>query len=110
MAKKRCLFCREWFRPYAPQAGRQLICGKAKCKRKLKRMLDRAWRRRDPRWREVTQGKRRAWAAARRYWATYRAGKPIYREREKARMKRNRALEKRRKTGTMTAVSRRERG
>ena len=30
MAKKRCLFCRGWFLPYAPQAERALICGKIK--------------------------------------------------------------------------------
>jgi hypothetical protein len=105
MAKKRCLFCRRWFDPYPAQAERQQICRRLRCKRKLKRTLDRAWRRSDPQWRKAQNAKLRAWAARRKYWPTYRREHPGYRERETARMRRNRA--KRRKTGTMTVNLRR---
>ena len=91
MAQKRCLFCRQWYDPYPAQAHRQLICGHKGCKRKLKRTLDRAWRRRDPQWRKDQNVKTRAWAARRNYWPRYRRDHPGYREREKARMRRRRA-------------------
>lgn len=101
MPSKRCLFCRRWFRPYAPMADRQRICGSLACRRKLKRSLDRAWRRRDPGWCKAIQAKRRAWAAARWYWRGYRRHHPVYRAREKARMRRKRVRD-RRKTGIVT--------
>lgn len=91
MAQKRCLFCRKWYEPYPAQAQRQQICGRMGCKRKLKRTLDRAWRRRDPQWRKDQKVKARAWAARRNYWPRYRRGHPGYREREIARMRRCRA-------------------
>ena len=73
MAKKRCLFCQRWFNPYAPQAKRQQICGRPDCKRKLKRTLDRRWRRSKPGWREKINASLRAWAKAYpRYWHCYR--------------------------------------
>ena len=90
MAQKRCLFCRQWYEPYPPQAPRQQICGRLGCKRKLKRTLDRAWRRRDPQWRKDQNVKVRAWAARRNYWPRYRRDHPGYRQREKARMRRRR--------------------
>lgn len=91
MAKKRCLFCRRWFEPYPAQAQRQRVCGRVGCKRKLKRTLDRAWRRSDPQWRKDQNAKVRAWAARRKYWPRYRKEHPGYREREIARMCRRRA-------------------
>lgn len=87
---KRCLFCRRWFQAYPPMAARQHICGDLLCRRKLKRSLDRAWRRRDPRWCKAIQDKRRLWAAARKYWRRYRKNNPPYRERERVRMRRRR--------------------
>jgi hypothetical protein len=89
MARKLCLFCREWFEPYAPQAKRQKICGRTACRRKLKRTLDRAWRRRDPRWREGLLKKRRE--GRRIYMRRYRAEHPAYRAREAASMRARRA-------------------
>lgn len=59
MLKKRCLFCLEWFEPYIPRAAIQKIFGASKCRRKLKRMLDRAWRRRDPQWSKERRVRRR---------------------------------------------------
>jgi hypothetical protein len=86
MAKKRCLFCRLWFEPYLPMAKLQQICGAAECRRKFKRMLDRAWRREDPQWsRERRRRRRDRWRV---YMDHYRAGPPEYRAREAARMKR----------------------
>ena len=90
MSKKRCLFCRQWYEPYPSQAARQLVCGRLRCKRKLKRTLDRAWRRQDPRWRKDQNAKVRAWAARRKYWSWYRGGHPAYRDREIVRMRRRR--------------------
>lgn len=89
MASKCCLFCRRWFEPYAPQAKWQLICGAVTCRRKLKRKLDRAWRRRDPRWRVGLAAKRRE--GRRIYMRRYRAEHPAYRAREAARMRASRA-------------------
>ena len=88
MPKKRCLFCREWFAPYIPRAAIQKICGASKCRRKLKRMLDRAWRRRDPQWRKDLQVHMLGWR--RGYMRVYREDHPAYRAREAARMKRRR--------------------
>lgn len=105
MAQKQCSFCRHWFRPYAPQAGRQQICGGVACKRKLKRTLDRAWRARNPRWRNERQQRIREWAALCRYWPRYRSEHPAYvardGERRKRAMRRQRLF---RKTGTMSEV------
>ncbi len=89
MARKLCLFCGQWFEPYAPQAKRQLICGLTACRRRLKRTLDRAWRRRDPGWREALLDKRRA--GRRVYMRRYRADHPAYRAREAARLRARRA-------------------
>ena len=89
MQKKRCLFCREWFEPYIPRAKIQKLCGASKCRRSLKRMLDRAWRRRDPQWRKNLQVQMRGWR--RGYMRGYREDHPAYRAREAARMKRRRA-------------------
>jgi len=89
MGSKRCLFCRRWFEPYAPQAKRQLICGAAACRRRLKRKLDRAWRRRSPLWRKGLQEKRRE--RRRVYMRRYRMTHPAYRAREAARMRAKRA-------------------
>jgi hypothetical protein len=88
MPKKRCLFCREWFEPYIPRAAIQKLCGASKCRRKLKRMLDRAWRRRDPQWRKDLQTQMRGWR--RGYMRGYRENHAAYRAREAARMKRRR--------------------
>lgn len=98
MLKKRCLFCRQWFEPYLPMAKLQKICGASECRRKFKRMLDRAWRRRDPRWsRERRRGRRGRWCA---YMRGYRADHPKYRAHEVARKRRRRASD--RKTGVVT--------
>lgn len=101
MANKRCLFCREWFKPYLPRAKIQQICGASECRRIFKRMLDRTWRRRDPEWsRERRRRRRRRWQV---YMGCYRAEHPEYRDREVARIKRRRASV--RKTGAMTILS-----
>jgi len=89
MARKRCLFCRRWFEPYLPMANIQQVCRGSDCRRKFKRMLDRAWRRRDPRWSKDRRAQRRGrWRV---YMGRYRADHPEYRAREAARMKRRRA-------------------
>jgi len=101
MPKKRCLFCREWFEPYIPRAKIQLICGASDCRRKLKRLLDRAWRRRDPQWSKERRAlKRKGWQG---YMRGYRTEHPEYRAREVARIKRRRASD--RKTGALTSLS-----
>lgn len=101
MPKKRCLFCREWFEPYIPRAKIQQICGASECRRKFKRLLDRAWRRRDPQWSKERRAlKRKGWRV---YMRGYRAGHPEYRARETARIKRRRACD--RKTGALTCLS-----
>lgn len=89
MSKKRCLFCRRWFAPYVPMAKLQQVCAASECRRRFKRMLDRAWRRRDPQWSKD----RRAQTRERRriYMRRYRAEHPEYRAREAARMRRRRA-------------------
>lgn len=98
MLRKRCLFCREWFEPYLPRAKLQQVCGAAECRRKLKRMLDRAWRRRDPQWSKERRARRRKrWRV---YMWRYRADHPEYRAREVARIKRKRGSV--RKTGVLT--------
>jgi hypothetical protein len=90
MAKKRCLFCRQWFSPYVPQAARQQICGRLSCKRQLKRTLDRAWvRQRDFIWRRKRRGRVRAWAAKRNYWPWYRKENPAYAARDNKRRARS---------------------
>lgn len=79
MVQKRCLICRGWYESYPPQAARQQICGQPKCKRKLKRRLDRAWRRGDPQWRKDLNAKRRIWARNfPNYWRGYRGTHPAY--------------------------------
>jgi|SRR5208282_3498466 len=100
MAKKRCLFCREWFLPYAPAAERALICGEIRCKRKLKRMLDRAWRRRNPKWCWEWQAWKRAWAARRRYYPWYRQTHPAYVARDN---KRRARAQRRQRWGVMSS-------
>ncbi len=101
MPKKRCLFCRQWFEPYLPMAKLQRVCGTSKCRRRFKRMLERARHRRHPQRRK----ERRAWRrkARRVYMRRYRAGHPEYRAREAARIKRRRASV--RKTGIVTGLS-----
>lgn len=87
MAKKRCLFCPRVFEPYAPLANRQLVCGGAACRYKLKLLLNRAWKgRRSARWRDETNRRLRAWAEAYPYyWRRYRKKHRAYRVRDNAR-------------------------
>lgn len=102
MPRKRCLFCRQWFEPYPPMAKLQKVCRASECRRKFKRLLDRAWRGRDPGWsRERRACRRGRW---RIYMHAYRAEHPEYRAQEAARVKRRRASE-RRKTGVVTGLS-----
>jgi hypothetical protein len=101
MPRKRCLFCREWFEPYIPRAKLQQICGASACRRKFKRLLDRAWRRRDPQWsKERRRRRRNRWRV---YMRGYRSEHAEYRAREVARKKRRRASD--RKTGVLTSLS-----
>lgn len=100
MPRKRCLFCRLWFEPYLPMAKLQRICGASKCRRKFKRMLDRAWRRRHPQWSRERRRRRRGRQCV--YMRGYRAEHPEYRAREVARILRGRASV--RKTGVVTGV------
>jgi len=89
MAKKRCLFCRRWFAPYIPMAKLQQVCVASECRRRFKRLLDWAWRRRDPQWSKERRARNRAvWRV---YMRRYRSDHPKYRAREAARMKRRRA-------------------
>jgi len=101
MNKKRCLFCREWFEPYLPMAKLQRVCGASKCRRRFKRMLERARHRRHPQRRKERRARRRkAWRV---YMHRYRADHPEYRARELARKRRSRAHV--RKTGIVTGLS-----
>lgn len=105
MPKKRCLFCRRWFEPYIPMADIQRVCKASECRRQFKRMLDRAWRRRDPQWSKERRARcRTVWRV---YMRRYRSGHPKYRAREAARMERGRA---RRKTGVVTQATSRKPG
>ena len=89
MPEKRCLFCRRWFAPYIPMAKLQQVCAASECRREFKRMLDRAWRRRDPQWSKERRARNRAvWRV---YMRRYRVDHPKYQAREAARMKRRRA-------------------
>ena len=87
MPKKRCLFCRQLFKPYAPMAGRQRICRGAECRRKLKRLLEAAvLRRRSASKRKERTRWMRAWAKMYpRYWKHYRGTHPDYVRRDNAR-------------------------
>ena len=79
----------------------QQICEDPECQRKFKRMLDRAWRRRDPQWSKDRRAQVRGrWRV---YMRRYRAGHPEYRAHETARKKRRRARD--RKTGVVTGAS-----
>jgi len=89
--KKRCLYCRSWYVPYARQAKRQKTCGEAECRRKHKRELDRAWRSADPDWSAARRGKVREWARAKGYWRQWRRVHPEYQAREARRMRRKRS-------------------
>ena len=95
MVHKRCLYCGRWYVPYARMATRQKCCGRAVCHRKHQRVMDRAWRQRDPAWQLARQAKVRVWAAACHYWLRYRAQHPGYvardRRQSRARMRRRRA-------------------
>jgi hypothetical protein len=82
---KRCIYCRQWYRPYLPMKHRQKMCGALSCRRKLKRSLDRAWRRSDPQWRKDLLAKRRE--SRKVYMRKYRAERPAYRAREAARLR-----------------------
>ena len=89
MPKKRCLFCRKWFAPYIPRAKIQQICGASECRRKLKRLLDRSWRRRDPQWSKERRVRRRGrWRV---YMHGYRSDHPEYRAQDAASRKRRHA-------------------
>ncbi len=85
--KKRCLFCREWFEPYAPMAGRQRTCKSAECRRKLKRLLEAALQRRRPAsWSMEHKRWFREWAKTYPcYWQRYRKTHPEYVARDNAR-------------------------
>lgn len=101
MPKKRCLFCRQWFELYLPMAKLQRVCGASKCRRRFKRMLERARHRRHPQRRKKRRARRRkAWRV---YMHRYRASRPEYRAREVARIQRRRASV--RKTGLVTGLS-----
>lgn len=101
MAQKRCLFCRQWFEPYLPMAKLQRICVASKCRRRFKRMLERARHRRHPQRRKERRARRRkAWRV---YMHRYRVSHPKYRAREVARIQRRRASV--RKTGIVTGLS-----
>ncbi len=89
--KKRCLYCKSWYVPYARQGKRQKTCGEAACRRKHKRALDRAWRAADPGWSVDRRCKVRDWAGSTGYWRQWRRGNPKYQAREARRMRRNRA-------------------
>jgi hypothetical protein len=80
MAKQRCLFCKRWFRPYIPLAARQRTCRRAACRSDLKKLLNRAWkRRRTVQLREGANRRQRVWAKEYpHYWRGYRKGHPDY--------------------------------
>ena len=97
MPRKRCLFCRQWFEPYLPMAKLQRVCRAGECRKKFKRLLDRAWRRRDPGWSRGRRARRRVqWRV---YMGGYRVDHPEYRARDAARRRRQR-----RKTGVVTGI------
>ena len=87
MTKKRCLFCPRWFQPYIPLADRQVVCGRKKCRKKLKLLLNRAWKRsRGALWKKEINRRLRAWAKAYpHYWRDYRGRHPRYRRRDNKR-------------------------
>lgn len=95
MTKKRCLFCRQWFKPYAPQARRQLVCARTQCHYRLKLRLNKAWKQsRNAAWREKANRQLRAWAGKKKYWPWYRREHPAYTARDNRR--RARALRRER--------------
>lgn len=96
MAKKRCLFCREWFDVYIPMAERQRICKDPECRLLLKRLLERAeLRRRGRAWRDKRNRRVRIWARYwPHYWRGYRKRQPRYVARDNQR--RARALRRQR--------------
>ncbi len=80
MAKARCLFCGRWFPPYLPLAARQRTCRRAKCRSALKKMLNRALKRRlTLRRRAKMNLRQRDWAREYpHYWRGYRKKHPDY--------------------------------
>ena len=96
MASKLCLFCRQFFEPYAPMARRQRVCKRAECRRRLKRLLEAALLgRRRASWRQERRRWMREWAKNYPcYWQHYRKTHPPYVARDNAR--RARALRRQR--------------
>lgn len=80
MAKRQCLFCGRLFKPYLPLAVRQRTCRRVACRSDLKKMLNRAWkRRRTLRLREDANRRQRDWAREYpHYWRGYRREHPDY--------------------------------
>lgn len=91
MPKRRCVFCRRWYKPYPAQASRQQTCGRAECCRKLKRMLNRVLERRhDGRNRAAVNRALRVWAKGfPGYWRHYRGTNPSYVARDNKRRARS---------------------
>ena len=47
-ARRRCPFCRRWFRPHPRLKQRQKTCGQSNCRRKQKQKTSQQWRRKHP--------------------------------------------------------------
>ncbi len=89
--KKKCRYCRQWYRPSAQNYRREHSCARAPCRRERRCEALRRWRRRNPMYEESGGVKRRLWR--REKGASYMRG---YRKRHPAYVSRNRRLQRRR--------------
>lgn len=89
--KKRCRFCRCWFRPYAHTHREQIACLKPSCQRERRRRAWRRWSLKNPLYDDSCGRKKKQWAQE--HGAAYMRA---YREAHAAYARRNRWLQKRR--------------
>src|SRR5437763_14917533 len=89
--KKKCRFCREWFRPHPHTYREQIACLKPPCQQERPRRSWRRWSLKNPIYNDSRQGKKKRWRQLK--GAVYMQA---YRQAHAAYVRRNRWLQKRR--------------
>lgn len=84
MRKKRCRFCREWFRPHPQTYRRQKACLKTRCRSQRRCAALRHWRTKNPTYDDQREKQHQQWRRGHPgYWRTYRAAHPRYERRNR---------------------------
>jgi hypothetical protein len=79
LPRRRCPFCRRWYRPNPRLNRRQQTCGRAECRRQQKQKSNREWRAKNPDYfRDVYPHQKEKYGTRADYMRHYRQQHPDY--------------------------------